>query len=188
MFQNANARIWRPAIHFLNLEHRPGDTMRWHTATTLVGAMACASFMLACGGPVRTQPPAHIAPWLLSDPQRCLIPRDLRESMEEMARRCAETFVRDNGYTEVPPEDSTRLVRELEEGGPWQLVLAARNGTLARDASTVQCSRRECIVLFRVRRPLMICAYRAVTMTQVFTQIRLAPGGTQDIRCHQRRV
>jgi hypothetical protein len=108
--------------------------------------------------------------------------------MEDMARRCAEAFVRENGYTELPAEDSTRWVRESEDGGPWPRVLAARAGTLDRQASTVQCSMRECVVLFRVRRPMLLCAYRAVTMTQVFTKIRLAPGGIRDVRCHERRA
>jgi hypothetical protein len=160
--------------------------MRWQTVAFLAGAGA--SWMLACGRPARTLPPAHVAPWLASDPQRCLIPRDLRESMEDMAERCAETFVRENGYTVLPAEDSTRWVRELEEGGPWPLVLAARTGTLDRNASTVQCSRRECVVLFRVRRPMLLCAYRAVRMTQVFTRIQLAQGGIRDLRCHERRA
>ena len=162
--------------------------MRWQTRALFTGAMACAFCVLGCGAPARIRPPSHVAPWLRSDPQRCLIPRDLRESMEDMAQRCAEAFVRENGYTELPAEDSTRYVRELEEGGPWPRVLAARTGTLDRRASAVQCSRRECIVHFRVRRPILLCAYRAVSMTQVFTRIRLEPGGIRDVRCHERRV
>jgi hypothetical protein len=155
--------------------------MWWQTAALL----AC---VVACGGPARSRPSAHVAPWLRSDPRRCLIPRDLREGMEDMARRCAETFVRENGYTDVPAEDSTRWVREWEDGGPWPRVLAVRTGTLAPKASTVQCSMRECIVLFRVRRPVLLCAYRAVTMTQVFTRIRLTQGGIRDVRCHERQA
>jgi len=108
--------------------------------------------------------------------------------METMARRCAEAFVRDNGYTERPAEDSTRWAREEEDGGPWPRVLAARTGTLDAVATTVQCSRRECIVLFRVRRPMLLCAYRAVAMTQVFTGLRLVPGGIKDVRCNERRA
>ena len=100
-----------------------------------------------------------------------------------MARRCAETFVRENGYTDELAEDSTRWVREWEDGGPWPRVLAARIGMLAPNASTAQCSMRECIVLFRVRRPVLLCAYRAVTMTQVFTRLRLVQGGIRDVRC-----
>ena len=142
----------------------------------------------ACGGPARGGAPGHVAPWLRADRQRCLIPRDLRENMEAMAQRCAEAFVRENGYTETPAEDSTRWVREKEDDYPWPLVLAMRSGTLAQHASTVQCSMRECVVLFRVHRPMLTCAYRAVRMTQVFTRIRMTPGGIRDIRCHERQV
>jgi len=143
---------------------------------------------LACGAPVRRPQPAAVAPWLRSDPQRCLIPRDLSEGMEDMARHCAEVFVRENGYTELAPVDSSRWVRENEDGGPWPLVLAARSGTLEREATAVQCSRRECVVLFRVRRPILLCAFRTVTMTQVFTKIQLDPGGIRDRRCGERTV
>lgn len=143
---------------------------------------------LACGGPARHLPPAHVAPWLRADPQRCLIPRDLREGMEDMARRCAETFVQENGYTELPAEDSTRWVREEDDAAAWPRILRMRSGTLDAQATTVQCSLRQCIVLFRVRRPLLLCAYRAVAMTQVFTRIHLVSGGIRDVRCNERRA
>jgi hypothetical protein len=159
----------------------------WWVTVCRIGAVAWAAALVGCGGPVRTRP-AEVAPWLSADPRRCLIPRDLSESMEEMARRCAETFVRENGYTAQPAADSTRWAREQEEGGPWPIVLGRRIGTLDREATTVQCSRRECVLLFRVRRPILLCAYRAVTMTQMFTRIHVAPGGIEDARCHERRV
>jgi hypothetical protein len=143
---------------------------------------------VACGGPARGTAPGHMAPWLRADRQRCLIPRDLRENMEAMARRCAERFVRENGYTEVPADDSTRWVREEEDVAAWPRVLTRRSGTLASHASTVQCSVRECVVLFRVLRPTLTCAYRAVRMSQVFTRIRVTPGGIRDIRCHERQA
>lgn len=105
-----------------------------------------------------------------------------------MARRCAEEFVRQNGYTSLPPtDDSTRWVLERGEGGPWPRVLVARSGSLERAAATVQCSVRQCLVLFRLQKPLTACVYRAVSMTQVFTRIRLEPGGIRDVRCYQRR-
>jgi hypothetical protein len=130
-----------------------------------------------------------VAPWLREDPQRCLLVRDLGENMEAMARRCAEMFVRQNGYTDLPAtEDSTRWVMELGEAGSWPRVLAARGGMLHREATSVQCSMRQCMVVFRVRRTTVRCAYRLVSMTQVFTQIRLEPGGIQDIRCDERRA
>lgn len=143
---------------------------------------------LACGAPGPPRAPSAVAPWLRADPQRCLISRDLSEGMEIMARRCAEEFVRQNGYTDVPAtSDSSRWVLESGESGPWPSVLGARVGNLERSASTVQCSMRQCLVLFRLRRPVLSCAYRTVSMTQVFTRIRLEPGAVRDLRCGQRR-
>jgi hypothetical protein len=111
------------------------------------------------------------------------------EDMEAMARRCAEAFVRQNGYTSLPAsEDSTRWVMEADEQGDWPRVLASRMGSLDPDGATSQCSMRECVVLFRVRRTPLICAYRVVTMTQVFTRLRLQPGGIYNVRCDERRV
>ncbi len=133
--------------------------------------------------------PERVAPWLKEDPQRCLLTRDLREDMDAMARRCAETFVRQNGYTDLPAtEDSTRWVLEVGEAGVWPRVLASRVGSLERTAATAQCSMRQCVVFFRVRRTPLLCAYRLVTMTQVFTKLRLEPGGIHDIRCDQRQA
>jgi hypothetical protein len=109
--------------------------------------------------------------------------------MEAMARRCAELFVQQNGYTDLPAtEDSTRWVLEHGEAGSWSRVLAARDGMLEREATTVQCSMRQCIVFFRVRRMPQLCAYRQVSMTQVFTQITLEPGGVRDVRCDERQA
>lgn len=143
----------------------------------------------ACGAPGPSRVPGRVAPWLKADPQRCLVPRDLSEGMEVMARRCAEEFVRQNGYTDAPAtDDSTRWVLEQDEAGPWPDVLEARGGSLERRAATVQCSMRECLVLFRLRRPLPLCAFRVVAMTQVFTRIRLEPGGVRDIRCAERQI
>jgi hypothetical protein len=109
--------------------------------------------------------------------------------MEAMARRCAELFVVQNGYTELPAaEDSTRWVLENGEAGSWPVVLAARGGMLERESKSVQCSLRQCIVLFRLRRAPQLCAYRQVSMTQVFTRIQLEPGGIRDVRCDERQA
>jgi hypothetical protein len=144
--------------------------------------------LAACGAP-GGRVPTHVAPWLRDDPQRCLLVRDLGENMEAMARRCAELFVLQNGYTDLPAaEDSTRWVLEHGEIGSWPRLLAARGGMLEREARTVQCSMRQCIVFFRVRRVPHLCAYRQVSMTQVFTRIRLEPGGIRDERCDERQV
>ena len=70
----------------------------------------------------------------------------------------------------------------------WSQVLAGRSGSLEPRASAVQCSRRECVVMFRLRRPILQCAFRAVVLTQVFTKIQLAPGGIRDAHCTERRA
>ena len=143
---------------------------------------------LACGGPTTGRVSDHVTPWLQADPQRCLVIRDLGEGMEFMAKRCAEEFVRQNGYTDLPAtEDSTRWVLEVGEGGPWPGILTAREATLEREAATFQCSLRQCLVLFRLRRSALVCGYRVVSMTQVFTKLRLEPGGVQDPRCGDRQ-
>jgi hypothetical protein len=109
--------------------------------------------------------------------------------MEAMAQRCAEQFVRQNGYTMAPAtDDSTRWVLEIGEAGSWTRVFATREGTLADEASKVQCSVRQCVVFFRMRRQSIACAYRAVSMTQVFTRMKLEPGGVQDVRCADRQA
>ena len=109
--------------------------------------------------------------------------------MEAMARRCAELFVLQNGYTDQPAaEDSTRWVLEHGELGSWSRVLAARGGMLERGAKSVQCSMRQCIVFFRLRRAPQLCAFRQVSMTQVFTRIQLEPGGVRDVRCDERQA
>jgi hypothetical protein len=144
---------------------------------------------LACGAPGPSRAPTTVAPWLKADPRRCLLRRDLREGMEMMAQRCAEEFVRVNGYTDAPAaDDSTRQVLEWGEGGPWTQVLESRAGSLERSASSVQCSSRKCFILFRLRRPVMTCAFRLITMTQVFTRIQIEPGAIRDIHCGERRA
>ena len=106
-----------------------------------------------------------------------------------MAQRCAAAFVRENGYTPVPATgDSTRWVLERGERGPWLGVFADREGTLDAGASAVQCSVRECVVLFRLRRNTLDCAYRVLTMSQVFTRLRLEPGGIRYQSCGDRRA
>ncbi len=145
-------------------------------------------FVPACGAPAIREPD-QVAPWLRADSQSCLLTRDLSEDMDDMARRCAEAFVQQNGYTDLPAtEDSTRWVLEMGELGAWPHLLATRGGSLERDAATVQCSMGQCVVLFRLRRTPLVCAYRTVTMSQIFTRLRLEPGGIRDVRCDERRA
>jgi hypothetical protein len=109
--------------------------------------------------------------------------------METMARRCAELFVLENGYTDLPATgDSTRWVLEAGDRGPWPRVLATRGGLLERAATTVQCSMRQCVVFFLSRRLPQYCAYRIVTMTQVYTDLRLEPVEVHDRHCIERQA
>ena len=148
----------------------PSIPIRPRTTTLLVLASTLACAIQSTGVP------DNVPAWLRADPQRCLLPRDLGENMEAMARRCAELFVAENGYTDLPAtDDSTRWVMEAGDQGPPLRVLADRIGMLDRAATAVQCSLRQCVVFFRARRQPQSCAYRAVTMTQVYTRIQLAP-------------
>jgi hypothetical protein len=154
----------------------------WSLLSLLLAGAACARHI-----PPRA--PTAIAPWLKADPRRCLLVRDLGEGMEMMARHCAEAFVRQNGYTDEPAtDDSTRWAVEPGEAGPWPMILGTRGGTLEPSAATAQCSVRQCVVLFRLRRQSWACAYRIVTMSQVFTKLQLEPGGVRDSRCADRRA
>jgi hypothetical protein len=108
---------------------------------------------------------------------RCQLTRDLREGMEAMARRCAEQFVRHNGYTDAPPTlDTLRWVREADERAAWPDIFDARRGSLAPHADAVQCGELACLVFFRTRGLADICFERVVVMTQVFTRQHLLPG------------
>ena len=158
-----------------------------HLARRMIVALGLAA-LAACAGRRGGVPP-HLPEWLRSDPQRCLLARDLGENMEAMARRCAELFVLENGYTDRPAtDDSTRWVTEAGDRGPWPRVLAGRGGMLQRSAAMVQCSMRQCVVFFLSRRLPQYCAYRAVTMTQVYTRLRLEPGEVHDRRCAEREA
>src|SRR5262245_44766852 len=154
---------------------------RTTTLLVLASTMACAV--------QHSGVPDDVPTWLREDPQRCLLPRDLGENMEAMARRCAELFVAENGYTDRPAtDDSTRWVMEAGEQGPWLRVLAGRTGMLDQTATAVQCSVGQCVVFFRARRQPQACTYRAITMTQVYTRIQLEPIEVHELRCAERQA
>lgn len=139
--------------------------------------------LAGCGAGVQ-QDPAELAPWLRQDPRRCLLPRDLSQTMETHAARCAERFLAENGYTEsVASLDTARVVAERGERSVTPAVLERRYATLDGGAAMVQCSRRECFVFFEVRERTRPCELRAVIMTWVFTQMRIRPGTLPDPRC-----
>lgn len=120
------------------------------------------------------------------DPRRCVIPRDLTQRLETHAQRCAERFIAENGYTEsVASIDTTRLVPERGERTVTPAVLELRYGMLAPEAAMVQCSGGECYVFFEVRHRDYPCRLRTVTMTHVFTRLRIRFGSIADLRCNR---
>ena len=114
----------------------PSIPIRPRTTTLLVLASTLACAVQSTGVP------DDVPAWLRADPQRCLLPRDLGENRDAMARRCAELFVAENGYTDGPAtDDSTRWVMEDGEQGPWLRVFAGRVGMLDKTATAVQAAR-----------------------------------------------
>lgn len=135
------------------------------------------------GVPPDQRPPPE---WLRSDPRRCLFPRDLTENMEAHARRCAERFIAENGYTEgLNAIDTVRVVPEEGERAVTAAVFERRFGSLDPSARFVQCSDRHCFIFFEVRDPARRCQLRAVIMTWVFTRMHVRPGGVADPRCNR---
>ena len=146
-------------------------------------ALLLAGGVSACG-PGLPPESRELPEWLLNDPRRCTIPRDLSQKLETHARRCAEQFLAENGYTESPGSiDTTRLVAERGERAVTPRVLEGRYGTLEETATMVQCSGGDCYVFFELRDPSQPCRLRAVLMTWVFTRMRLRPGTITDHRC-----
>ena len=142
----------------------------------LAGAAAC--------GPGLPPESRELPQWLANDPRRCLIPRDLSQKLETHARRCAERFLAENGYTESIAEiDTSRIVTERGERTVTSAVLEHRFETLASEASMVQCSGGDCFIFFELRDPSRPCRLRAVLMTWVFTRMRIRPGTIVDHRC-----
>ena len=142
----------------------------------LAGATAC--------GPGLPPETVEVRPWLLNDPHRCLIPRDLSQKLETHARRCAERFLAENGYTEsLAAIDTARIVAERGERSVSPAVLEQRYATLQSEATMVQCSGGNCFIFFALRDRAHPCRLRAVLMTWVFTRMRLRPGTVWDHRC-----
>ncbi len=74
----------------------PSIPIRRRTITLLVLASTLACAVRGAGVP------DDVPAWLRADPQRCLLPRDLGENMEAMARRCAERMAWNAWQEEAP--------------------------------------------------------------------------------------
>ncbi|MEP6571492.1 MAG: hypothetical protein ABJD11_02320 [Gemmatimonadota bacterium] len=151
-------------------------------------ALLLAGILLASCARTRTTT-YSVAPWLRADPRRCLLQRDLRDGIEDMARRCAEVFVSENGYTVYPPSaDSSRWVTEGAGTEGLRRIIAARFGMLMPEGAWVQCVRRECRTFFRLREPTRPCTFRSVRMSYVFTRMSMETVLTEVRHCRQKPV
>lgn len=153
------------------------------------GSRVALALLLVAGsaacGPGLPPESRELPLWLANDPHRCLIPRDLSQKLETHARRCAERFLAENGYTEsLAAIDTSRIVGERGERTVTPAVLEQRFATLASEASMVQCSGGDCFIFFELRDRSRPCRLRAVLMTWVFTRMRMRPGTVVDHRCN----
>jgi hypothetical protein len=99
------------------------------------------------------------------------------EQPELRAARCAEDFIRRNGYTSAPPDTSLGVARESIE---WEASdsarLQARHGSLLPDALGVCPGARGApgyTVAFRYAGSTSDSIGRAVTMSPEFTELRV---------------
>lgn len=149
----------------------------------VVALLVLLAAATACG-PGLPPETVEVRPWLLNDPHRCLIPRDLSQKLETHARRCAERFLAENGYTEsLASIDTARIVAERGERSVSPAVLEQRFATLQPEATMVQCSGGNCYIFFALRDRTRPCRLRAVLMTWVFTRMQVRPGTVWDHRC-----
>ncbi len=111
-----------------------------------------------------------------SPARQCSGARHTAESLVVYATRCAEEFVRRNGYTPAPPAPDTLLLAEeaIEYGRSWPERLRLRRATLDEQAVSAACSATGCGVTFRYLATASQCRFRLVTMTAEGAALRIA--------------
>jgi hypothetical protein len=147
----------------------------------LVGPLIAAS-MSAQERPSDARDPAR----------RCAVARGDKEPDSSFARRCAEEFVRRNGYTSVDAQvDSTTWAAEgIEWASSVSEILTYRRNTLMPHAIGVRCIPKGCGVTFAYRDSSFKCVFRMVTMSKGFRGMRMEhqdvfapPGSPESRRC-----
>jgi hypothetical protein len=128
---------------------------------------------------------AVMAPVLDRSTLDCEAGLDQPLSQPVVALRCADRFIKENGYTTAPPtSDESRLVSEsLEHGSTWAEVLSYRRGTLVAGSGSAFCGelwdgRDGCMVSYE-RTGTRGCRLRAVLMTPDYRELRVMH---QDLR------
>jgi hypothetical protein len=97
------------------------------------------------------------------------------DSLPANARRCAEIFVRVNGYTIQPgTTDTTEIVPEwglvLTVHGrrpptDWSAIVASRRGLLRPEPVAASCTAYDCLVIFEYAEAPYRCRFRALVLS-----------------------
>ena len=133
-----------------------------------------------------------------TDLRTCPSALQVEGTPEPIAVRCAEDFVRRNGYTEAPVDLSSPLAFEAIESIEWTdsipRLLAERHASLEGKAAGICAGDRGApgyTVAFRRHTPTSAATGRAVTMSPQFTKLRmehvdfiLAAIAQRRLNCH----
>jgi hypothetical protein len=115
------------------------------------------------------------------DPRRCLVPPGSRPGHPALVRACAETFVRQNGYTATRPRDTTLMVREPFEVGSWDYLLERRRYLIQPTAVEAACEGGKCMAFFLRSIPNSGCL--DVTMSDRYEDLSFeAPAPSELVR------
>lgn len=147
----------------------------------------CILLVSGIAAPALTQSPDPTP-----DPRKCRLSRAADEAIESVAKRCAEDFVRRNGYTDAAADVDSIVRESFESWSSVADVLRRRHKSLNADAYSTGCSDDGCGVTFGHGGPRTPCAFRIVTMTREFTLMRMehqlvmpAPDTPDGQRCRR---
>ena len=138
--------------------------------------LAAASLvLLAACHPSPSEVTVIPVPESADSPDRtCRLERGPQEPSHAFARRCAESFIRANGYTSAQPADEvTPLAAESYDHGTREDVLRFRHNQLQLPAEYAECRNGRCTVWFRYNVPSATCRRRLVMMSTTFTGMHL---------------
>jgi hypothetical protein len=108
-----------------------------------------------------------------SPPNQCSLRRAETETSAGFARRCAEDFVKRNGY----------------------VADSLKQASLQPAAESVKCDSQACYATFHYADPRLACSLRLVTMTPAFSNVHVEhqdvtykPGSREAKKCARKRA
>jgi len=103
---------------------------------------------------------------------------DAEPSLLRAAVRCAEDFVRRNGYTIEPPLPDTALLapENATAWTGWHAELKRRRSRLDPHAVAASCDERRCRVYFEHADPSHRCRFQEVFLNAAGSGLRVLPG------------